>query len=108
MLTISYHNKQELTTTQRLGLASLIIKVKAWEIENKIQLEMIAKKEISDKTKLNVLTKSLAETVRSFGKFLKQDKYFSRAPSWVNMRTSNFSNYLLINISSFTHNRSNV
>ena len=71
MLTISYHNKQELTTTQRLGLASLIIKVKAWEIENKIQLEMIAKKEISDKTKLNVLTKSLAETVRSFGEFFK-------------------------------------
>jgi hypothetical protein len=65
-----HHNiKQELTTTQRLGLASLIIKVKAWEIENKIQLEIIARKEISDRTKLNVLTKSLAETVRSFGEF---------------------------------------
>ena len=48
-------------------MASLIIKVKAWEIENKIQLDLITRKEISDKTKLNILTKSLAETVRSFG-----------------------------------------
>jgi hypothetical protein len=105
---IYHNNKQELTTTQRLGLASLIIKVKAWEIENKTQLEIIARKEISDKTKLNVLTKSLAETVRSFGKFLKENTYFSRVPSWVKMKISCFSNYLLIDVSSFTYIRSDI
>ena len=96
MLTILYYNnKQELTTTQRLGLASLIIKVKAWEIENKIQLEIIARKEISDKTKLNILTKSLAETVRSFGKFFFRESMFSRALSWVQTNNSRSSNYFL-------------
>lgn len=71
---------QELTTSQRLGLATLILKVKEWEIENGIQLGIAAANKkamvnrgisseiIGDKRKLTMLTKSLADSVRSFGK----------------------------------------
>ena len=69
-----------MTTSQRLGLATLILKVKDWEIENCIQLEIAAANKksvmnkgisseiIADKRKLAALTKSLADSVRSFGK----------------------------------------
>ena len=69
-----------MTTSQRLGLATLILKVKEWEIENGIQLEIAAANKksivnkgisseiIADKRKLVALTKTLADSVRSFGK----------------------------------------
>ena len=52
--------------------------MKDWEIENKIQIEIDENfkkknngfaKEFGDKRKLNILTKSLADCVRSFGKY---------------------------------------
>eukprot|EP00596_Hydrurales_sp_CCMP1899_P001988 CAMPEP_0119051372 /NCGR_PEP_ID=MMETSP1177-20130426/73012_1 /TAXON_ID=2985 /ORGANISM="Ochromonas sp, Strain CCMP1899" /LENGTH=511 /DNA_ID=CAMNT_0007030557 /DNA_START=211 /DNA_END=1743 /DNA_ORIENTATION=- len=70
---------KELTTSQRLDLASLIVKTKAWENENKKQLALMANikdfknnQELPDNKFLLELTKILADGVRKFGVTFKE------------------------------------
>jgi len=66
-----------LTTPQRLGLAGLVLQVNQWEKENKKMLEQRAEEgqeneALKTEISLGLLTKRLANTVRSFGVTFKE------------------------------------
>ena len=61
---------KQLTTSERLGLASLIILVNEWEKESKRQKELGVE---DTEGKLKTATKLLADKVRSFGTSYRTD-----------------------------------